>query len=145
MKTNNRWIILLLLGLVTLLLSACGATVDEAAGKSEKPAELVEIAGSEFKGVKLTQRAAERTGIEVSEVTEAEGEMVVPYSTIIYGLHGETWLYTNPDSLTYVRYPVTVDRIEGGLAFLSEGPTLGTTVVTVGVAELYGEETGIKK
>ncbi len=144
MKNNHRWIVFMLLCLAALLLSACGGTAS-ATIKTEKPAHLEEIEGSEFKRVVLTERAAERLDIQTAQVSEEQGNMVVPYSTVIYGLHGETWLYTNLEPLAYVRHPITIERIEGGLAFLSEGPALGAEVVTVGVAELYGEETGIKK
>ena len=143
MKNNNRWIIIVLLAVAVLALSACGS--DSATAKEVKPAQVEEIEGSEFKQLVLTERAVERLDIQTAEVSEEQGAMVVPYSTVIYGLHGETWLYTNPEPLTYVRQPITIDRIDGGLAILSEGPALGTAVVTVGVAELYGEETGIKK
>ena len=70
---------------------------------------------------------------------------VIPYSAVIYGLNGETWVYTNPEPLTFVRQPITVDHIEGGLAYLSDGPPLGSDVVMVGVAELYGADTGVGK
>jgi hypothetical protein len=65
---------------------------------------------------------------------------VVPHSSLIYGAHGETWVYTSPEPLTYVRHPVSIDYIENDLAVLSDGPPVGTEVVTVGVAELYGTE-----
>ena len=47
-------------------------------------------------------------------------------------------------SLVYVRAPVVVESIKGPTLVLKEGPAAGTTVV-VGVAELYGAETGIGK
>lgn len=142
MKHNNRWIMILLLILAALFLAACG----QAAGaEAAKPAHLEEIEGSEFKLVVLTEKAAERLDIQTAQVSEEQGGLVVPYSTLIYGLNGETWLYTNPEPLTYVRHTIAVDHIEGDLAFLSEGPEPGTEIVTVGVIELYGEESGIKK
>lgn len=72
-------------------------------------------------------------------------QAVIPYSAVIYGLHGETWAYTNPEPLTYVRQPITVEYIEGGQAFLSDGPPAGTSIVTVGAQLLYGAETGVGK
>ena len=78
----------------------------------------------------------------------AEGESqgsVIPYSAVIYGLNGETWTYINPESLTYMRHPITVDYIEGGQAFLTDGPPVGTSVVTVGAQMLYGADTGVGK
>jgi hypothetical protein len=70
---------------------------------------------------------------------------IVPFTALLYGVHGETWVYTNPEPLTFVRAPVTVDYIEDGQAFLSEGPSVGTEVVTVGGSLLYGAETGVSK
>lgn len=142
MKNNQRWIIMVLLILAALALVACGGT---ASATTEQPARTEAIEGSEFDRLILTQRAAERLGIETAQVTEGQDGLVVPYSSVIYGAHGETWVYTNPSALTYVRHVIAVDHIEGGDAFITEGPEVGTAVVTVGVAELYGEETGIKK
>jgi hypothetical protein len=65
---------------------------------------------------------------------------VVPYSAVIYGAHGESWVYTSPEPLTYVRHPISIDYVEDQLAVLSDGPPAGTEVVTVGVAELFGAE-----
>jgi hypothetical protein len=45
--------------------------------------------------------------------------------------------------LTFVRVPLRIDRIEGDLAILSEGPDLGAEVVTIGVAQLYGADQGV--
>ena len=143
MKNNNRWIVLILLSLAALALVACGGTADAAPGPPPAVQEAIE--GSDFDRLILTERAAERLGIETAEVDEGEAGLVVPYSSVIYGTHGETWVYTNPSPLTYVRHVIMVDHIEGGNAFITEGPEVGTAVVTVGVAELYGEETGIKK
>ncbi len=70
---------------------------------------------------------------------------VVPYAAVLYGVHGETWVYTNPERLVFERQPIVIDYIEGDLALLSEGPEVGTAVVTVGAAELFGTETGVSK
>jgi hypothetical protein len=70
---------------------------------------------------------------------------VVPYQAVLYGVHGETWVYSELEPLVYVRLPIVVDYIEGDLAYLSEGPVVGTAVVTVGAAELLGTETGVSK
>lgn len=70
---------------------------------------------------------------------------VIPYSAVIYDLRGETWVYTNPEPLVFVRHAIHVDYIEGDLAVLLEGPPAGTKVATVGVAELFGTEFGVGK
>jgi hypothetical protein len=38
-----------------------------------------------------------------------------------------------------------VDFIADDRAYLTTGPSVGTEVVTIGVAELYGTETGVGK
>jgi hypothetical protein len=70
---------------------------------------------------------------------------VVPYAAVLYGVNGETWVYTNPEPLVFVRQPIVIDYVEDDLAVLSEGPEAGTEIVTVGAAELFGAETGVSK
>jgi hypothetical protein len=54
-------------------------------------------------------------------------------------------VYTNPSPLTFVRHAIHIDHIQGDLAVLSDGPPVGTALVIVGAAELFGAETGIGK
>lgn len=70
---------------------------------------------------------------------------VIPYSAVIYGVEGETWVYLNPEPLVYVRQAIVIDYIDGDQVYLIEGPDIGSTVVTMGVAELFGAETGVSK
>jgi hypothetical protein len=65
---------------------------------------------------------------------------VIPYNSVIFGNHGETWVFVNPEPLTFVREPVVVDYIDGDRVVLSEGPETGTKIVTLGAEELYGSE-----
>jgi len=79
--------------------------------------------------------------------TSAEGssgtmQKVVPYSALLYDTHGNTWVYTSPKPLTFVRHQVEVDYIEGDVAVLSDGPATGISVVSIGAVELYGTEFG---
>lgn len=138
MKRTN-WLLLVLFIVAGLLLAACGSkseTVEKVA-----PSNLEPIDGTDLSRVILTEKAAERLGIEMVSV---DG-MVVPYAAVIYDIEGNTWVYTNPEPLTFVRAPIVIDHIEGDTAFLSDGPASDLTVVTVGVAELYGAETGVSK
>ncbi|MFQ6028054.1 MAG: hypothetical protein ACE5Q6_11220 [Dehalococcoidia bacterium] len=140
---SSRWALLLLV-IVGLTLVACSASAD-GSYKKIKPYKLEEVSGSEFKKVKLTQEAVVRTGIQVVPA----GELTVPYASIVYGNHGEEWVYTNPEPTLFIREEVVVDRIEGttegGTAYLLEGPAPGTLVVTAGAAELWGTEFGVGK
>jgi hypothetical protein len=45
--------------------------------------------------------------------------------------------------LVFIRHQISIDRVEGESAILSEGPDAGTKVVTVGAAELIGTEFGV--
>lgn len=83
--------------------------------------------------------------VEFALLDDAAQRTVVPYAAVIYGLNGEAWVYVSPEPLTYHREPVTIDYIEGDTAVLVDGPPVGTEVVTVGVAELYGTDTGVGK
>ena len=40
--------------------------------------------------------------------------------------------------------PITIDYSDGAQTVLKDGPAAGTQVVSVGAAELYGAETGVK-
>ena len=62
---------------------------------------------------------------------------------MLYDPDGATFTYTSPEPLVFVRAPITIDRIEGDVAYLTEGPATGTSVVTVGAAELFGTELGV--
>lgn len=149
MKQFYRWILMITIVLSMLLLAACGSESHEMA--MEEPAHIEEGPDG-YNKVTLTEKAAERLDIQSAPVREESVDgsthMVIPYAAIIYGLNGETWAYVrNPgaDSLTFVRVPITVERIEDDLVILTDGPDIGTEVVTVGVAELYGTDTGVGK
>ena len=70
-------------------------------------------------------------------------QKVVPYAAVLYGLNGETWVYTSPEPLVFARQPITVGDIVGDAGVLLEGPPVGTQVVTSGAAELFGVESGL--
>jgi hypothetical protein len=147
MKNKNRWHIVLLVFVATVFLAACSGVVAEAV--KIEPAMVEAIDGSEFQKLTLTDRAVERLAIETHPVEEMQMNgakaMTVPYAAIIYGLNGETWVYTQTAVGTYVREAITVDYIQDGMVVLIDGPPMGTEVVTVGVAELYGTDTGVGK
>jgi len=131
-----------------LLLGACGQTSSATAGKIA-PAKVEKVDGTEFNRVVLTDKAAQRLNIQTAPVREEQlngtQRKVIPYSAVIYGLKGETWTYTSPAPLTFVRQLITIDHIDGDNVFLVDGPPAGTMIVTVGVPELYGTDTGIGK
>jgi hypothetical protein len=136
----SRWIVTAFVVLSLPLLAACGGSSESDA---DEPAVVEEIQGTELSRVTLTPEAAERLDIKTAAVAENGGARIVPYSAVVYSPTGETWTYTNPKGLTFVRQRIVVERIDGNRVVLSKGPTAGTKVATVGVAELYGAEAGI--
>ena len=138
MKTIYRLILVVLI-LTGLSLTAC--TAKSESPKKVEPVTLEVIDGTDFKRVILTEKAAERINVQTAEVS---GSMI-PYAAVIYDTEGNTWIYTNPEPLTYVRAPIMVDHIDGDQAILTEGLDGAMKVVTLGVAEIYGAETGVSK
>lgn len=131
--------ILVLFVFAGLLLSACGPST--ATTEKVTPSKLEAIEGSDLQRVILTEKAAERIGLETVSASGTE----VPYAAVIYDIEGNTWIYTMPEPLTFVREPIMIDHIEGDKAILSESLSADFNVVTVGVAEIYGTETGVSK
>lgn len=132
--------------MVAAAIAACGQA--PAAVKPKVEAVTVEaIPGSELERLTLSDQAFKRLGVQTSPVAAGPagqaGRTSVPYSALVYDAAGATWTYTNPSPLVFVRHEVDVDRISADQALLSAGPAIGTPVVTVGAAELWGIETGV--
>lgn len=147
MRHSKRW--LAILGLLVALpqLSACTQTAAEGTS-GEEPATVEQIEGSEdVSRLTLTPKAVERLGIQTTPLREekvaGEQRKVVPYGAVLYDADGKTSVYVTSAPNVYVREPITVELIEGDRAILSAGPAVGTVVVSVGAAELYGTETGV--
>jgi hypothetical protein len=127
---------------MALLVAGCGGSSgsDEAA---TGPATVYEVEGTDLKRIELTEAAAERLDIQTMPVERNGSGTVIPYAAVFYSPTGETWAYVSPRPLTFVRRAIVVEHIDGDRAILSKGPTPGTNVVTVGVVELYGVESGL--
>jgi hypothetical protein len=141
--------VLVVLVFSALLLTACGGDQAPVTGEKVEPSKVEPIEGSEYSRLILTEKAVERLDIQTTTVSieEMNGSQykVIPYAAVMYGLEGETWAYTNPEALVYVRQSILIDHIDGDLALLTEGPEVGTMVVTVGASMLYGAEVGVSK
>ena len=141
MKHIHRLLIVLLI-ILGLQLSACApeAVVEE----EDKPVQLEPIEGTDLNRVTLTEKAAERLGLETSPVltqqVDGADRLVVPYAALLYDTSGQAWVYVNVEPLVFVRQAITVDSINGNDVVLSEGPEAGANVVTMGATELYGSE-----
>lgn len=81
-----------------------------------------------------------RMRVELQLAGSEEPQKIVPYSAVYYDTKGVPWVYVNTKPLTYERQRITVKRVVGNLAVLSDGPAVGTPVVTVGASLLYGTE-----
>lgn len=144
---NLNWKIMLVLVAAVLVLTACGSNIP-VTGEKVKPSVVEPVEGSEFSRVILTEKAVERLDLQTVpvELRDMSPEhLAVPYAAVMYGLDGENWVYTNPEPLVYVRQAIVVDYIDGDWVALSEGPEVGTPVVTVGAPLLYGAEVGVSK
>lgn len=149
MQRHHRWLIAALTVAATLLLSACAQKAPATTAKA-KPATVEKITGSSISRVVLTDEATKRIDLQTEAIGDRqEGgtkRRVMPYAAIIYDKAGNTWAYTPAaEPRTFVRESVSVDSITGDVAYLKDGPAVGTRVVTVGVAELYGAEFGVGK
>ena len=87
----------------------------------------------------------ERVRVELELEGTGKKRMVVPYSAVYYDGVGKAWVYVSVDHLVYERQPIEVERIVGDLAVITEGPPLGTAIVTTGAALLYGAEVIYKR
>jgi len=136
----KRWAMVAAIGAV-MVLSGCKRDQVE---EKYHPATLEESGQEGIMKVRLQARAAERIGLQTTPVREelvgSAKRLVVPYGAILYDTKGDTWTFTNPEPLLFVRHKVVVDSIEGDRGILSEGPPVGTAVVTIGAAELMGAE-----
>jgi hypothetical protein len=124
-------------------LSACGEAssgYDYETASHHVPAKLEPIKGTDVQRVIFDAEAAERVGLKTAPIRQNGQETVIPYAAVIYGADGNTYAYTAPEPLTYVRQQINIDRVAGDSVMLSDGPPTGTEVVTVGAAEVYGTE-----
>ena len=131
-------------------LAACSPVEEEVA--LTEPSHVEEIEGSDFLQITLEERAAERLDLQTAQVVErkmttgesrCEQRKVIPEGALIYDPTGEAFAYTSTEPLVFVRAPLEIDYIENGELILRNGPDVGTEVVTVGAAELWGSETGV--
>lgn len=143
MKYRKRWMAAALI-LTALTLGACKR--DSAIHHKVEPAHVEHVDGTELARLTLTPKAMERLDIQTTFVQEAQvsrfpsPRKVVPYAAVLYDASGRTWVYTRPESHAFMRHQIVVDYIEGNVAVLSDGPPIGTEIVTVGGAELFGTE-----
>src|SRR5262245_40824555 len=85
------------------------------------PATAEKIEGSKVKKITFTERAVERVGLKLGEVSEQKGprhespQLAVPYGALIYDPDGTEWVYTSPEPRVFIREKVKVDYIHGAV------------------------------
>ena len=143
MKHDEGWRVLVLL-LASLPLAGCRETPEVTQDEENGPVTVEHLDGAQPTRLTLTEEASKRLDIHTASVQDAVVEggqrRVIPYAAVLYDTQGDTWTYTSPEPLVFVRHHIVVEHIEGDRAFLSEGPVSGIAVVTVGAQELYGSE-----
>jgi hypothetical protein len=127
--------------LAALALGGCNNATTSAPKVEAITIEEQEPSG--HKVLTLSEKAAERLGVETAAVAGSGAAMSIPYAAIVYDAEGKTWTYITSAPLVYERAEITVDQIDGDVATISAGPPAGTQVVTTGAAELYGAEIGV--
>jgi hypothetical protein len=124
----------------TILLASC-APVEPTVHEPIPAVEITDGADeSAPKSLTLTPDAVRR--LEVQTVV-VEDPTAIPYTGVLYDKTGAPWVYSSPQERTYIRVPVTIEKVVGDTAELSAGPGVGTVVVTRAAIKLYGAETGV--
>ncbi|MBC9823494.1 hypothetical protein [Terrabacter sp. MAHUQ-38] len=138
---RTRWVPALAVAAVITTMPAACATVEPTV---HEPQPAVTISDGEDestpKTLTLTPDAVRR--LELTTVV-VDNPTSVPYSAVVYDKTGEPWVYASPRDRTFIRVPVTIERVEGETATLSDGPPAGTRIVTRAVIKLYGAENGV--
>lgn len=137
---------------VTLGLTGCSATTEALGEASDEAAELTPVKGSDLSRITLTEEAYDRLAIATEPVRDGIGRgtsaptvrFAMPAAALLYDAEGGTWVYVLEGDRTFRRAPVSIARLDGDVAFLSDGPAPGTDVVTVGAPELLGIELGVE-
>lgn len=86
-------------------------------------------------------RAGEKVRVTLAQKS-AEENLIVPFSAVLYDIHGGTWIYAKTAPQVYSRRRVELHHVSDGLAVLTRGPAAGSEVVITGAAEIFGTEFG---
>ncbi|MFO0807597.1 MAG: efflux RND transporter periplasmic adaptor subunit [Gemmataceae bacterium] len=86
----------------------------------------------------------QRLGVTVP-LADASESLTVPWTAVVFDVHGGTWVYEQVGPRRFARRRVVVAYTAGADAVLTGGPPAGAKVVTAGVQELFGAETGFVK
>lgn len=89
-------------------------------------------------------RPGQRVSVQIP-LTDNSEQKVVPWSATVQDIYGGCWIYERIAEHKFVRRRVQVKRVVDSWAVLDQGPAVGATIVTTGVAELFGTEFWVQK
>jgi multidrug efflux pump subunit AcrA (membrane-fusion protein) len=87
-------------------------------------------------------RPGQRVGVRLPR-RGTVASLVVPTGALLHDAFGGTWVYEAGDGNVFRRQRVQVVDVLEGFAVLTQGPPIGTRVVTAGAAEIFGTEFGV--
>jgi hypothetical protein len=124
-----------------LVFASGNATTGLQANPSDPPGDARSADKAVYYSVEGAKLAVgDRVRVAFSMASSDNARKVVPVAAVLYNATGASWVYTTSEPLVFVRHPVKIDFVEGDLAVLTEGPSNGVSVVTVGAMELWGSE-----
>jgi Cu/Ag efflux pump CusA len=143
MRTVRPWGIASLFVAGSLCLAGCQSVAGAGEDSAGAPASVqIDPAGGPAR-LTLIEDAIRRIGLQTAPVGGEAGALVIPYAAVVYDADGGTWTFVQLEPGAYQRSPIAIARVDGDTAVLTAGPQPGSTVVTVGAAELVGVEAGI--
>jgi hypothetical protein len=86
----------------------------------------------------------ERVSVEIPLGDERDA-LLVPWSAVLFDVHGGTWVYRETAPHAFERRRVEVLHVEDGQAALAGGIEPGAAIVSAGAAELFGAQLGFSK
>lgn len=92
----------------------------------------------------MLHRPQERVGVWIP-LRDQQSGLLVPWTAILYDIHGNTWAYEQTQPQQFVRRRIEIRDTVEGIALLSRGLRSGMVIVTDGAAELFGVEFGAGK
>jgi hypothetical protein len=143
MRAAPAWKAAALLLALTASLAGCGGPVEAQSAAHPEEAVLGPVAGTDTSRITLTEKATARLGITAVPAAASGSGSTVPYSALLYDAQGQAWVYVVEKPTVFLRKPVVVQSITGATATLTRGLAAGAKVVSVGVTELFGAETGV--
>jgi cobalt-zinc-cadmium efflux system membrane fusion protein len=86
-------------------------------------------------------RPGEKVSVRLAYQGNQKG-LTIPYSAVVYDIHGGTWIYQKTEETNYSRIRIEVERVENKKAIVKRGLKGGENIVITGAAELFGTEFG---